>query len=387
MYRWLSIVFCLLTFACQKEGKRLASLSIFAPEGINIQGKSEAHFIYNDNWDVQEFDGSVKYRGGYSLRYAKKSYGIELKSQVSLGGMPSEDDWVLNANYVDKTFIRHKLGYDLFRKMGEDNIAPLSNYIEVFENDSPKGLFVLMQKLTPKILGVKKKDTKALVFKEPPIFYIDEMLFQDSVNIFQQKYPQFKKEDKKDILLEFRKFLFQSSEREFSNDIHQWIDIDNVTDWLIILLLANAGDNIVKNFYLYKKDAQTPFRIALWDFDHSFGRDGDNELSNSDKPINLKRSILFVRLWNNPYLNFNQRLVERWHELRNSNIISAYELNRMIDCNVQIILPYISMNSLLWPLNSPDYYDDNSFNEELTLMKTFIKMRIRDLDKLYCYPD
>ncbi|MCO5230347.1 MAG: CotH kinase family protein [Chitinophagales bacterium] len=151
--------------------------------------------------------------------------------------------------------------------------------------------------------------------------------------------------------------------------------------------MANAGDNIVKNFYLYKKDAQTPFCIALWDFDHSFGRDGDNELSNSDKPINLKRSILFVRLWNNPFLNFNQKLVNRWHELRSRNIICDNELNKMIDNNVQIILPYISMNSLLWPLNSPDYYDDNSFPEEVTLMKTFIDKRIKALDKLYCYPE
>lgn len=41
------------------------------------------------------------------------------------------------------------------------------------------------------------------------------------------------------------------------------------------------------------------------------------------------------------------------------------------------------MGAPVW--NSGDYYDDNSFDEELAFMKTFIDMKIRDLDKLYCY--
>ncbi len=46
-----------------------------------------------------------------------------------------------------------------------------------------------------------------------------------------------------------------------------------------MLLLSNNGDGVMKNFLLYKIDSNTPFRIALWDYDHSFGRDGDNELN------------------------------------------------------------------------------------------------------------
>ena len=33
----------------------------------------------------------------------------------------------------------------------------------------------------------------------------------------------------------------------------------------IILLFTNNADGIMKNFYLYKLDKNTPFRFAIWD--------------------------------------------------------------------------------------------------------------------------
>ena len=37
---------------------------------------------------------------------------------VSILGMPADNDWVLIANYLDKTFLRNVIAYDIFRKMG-----------------------------------------------------------------------------------------------------------------------------------------------------------------------------------------------------------------------------------------------------------------------------
>ncbi|MCZ2394429.1 MAG: CotH kinase family protein [Chitinophagales bacterium] len=383
----LLLFFSFILFSCQKESKPLPVLFIHAEDNMDIHKRSKAKLVHIYHSQTQIFEGDIRYRGGYSLRYNKKSFDFNLKKKIPLGGLPKEDDWVLNASYVDKTFNRHKLGYDLFRKMNLNNIAPQSMYIEVYQDAQPKGLFILMQKLTAKVLGVNKKDAAAFVFKEPPVFYIDEMHLQDTLNIFQQKYPKLSVIDKKDFLMSFREFLLKSDEKVFSKEINQWIDMENIIDWFIILLLANAGDNIVKNFYLYKVDSITPMRVALWDFDHSFGRDGDNEMNLNERPLNMKRSILFVRLWNNPYLNFNQRLMDRWHELRNNQMISESEIHKMIDRNVRIIQPYISKNNRLWPKNSPDYYDDNDFYQELALMDSFIKSRIKDLDKLFCYPN
>ncbi|HOZ31211.1 MAG TPA: CotH kinase family protein, partial [Bacteroidales bacterium] len=67
---------------------------------------------------------TIKCRGGFSSKFFKHSYRIELNDKFSPYGLPKEDDWILNANYIDKTFMRHKLSYDIFRMMGENNLAP-----------------------------------------------------------------------------------------------------------------------------------------------------------------------------------------------------------------------------------------------------------------------
>lgn len=55
----------------------------------------------------------IEIRGHSSQNFPKKQYGIELRDnagndiKVSLLGLPEESDWVLNASYTDKTFLRN----------------------------------------------------------------------------------------------------------------------------------------------------------------------------------------------------------------------------------------------------------------------------------------
>ncbi len=381
---FLAGILVLFLCSCTKEGKILPRLLISTNKDIRMHKNISSDFIWVDLSDTLQLKGKVKYRGGHSLRYEKKSYAVEFTEKVMLAELPLEDDWVLNASYIDKTFMRHKLGYDLFMKMSRNNKAPLSTYITVFENGRYKGIFILMQKLTANVLDIKQD---GLLFKEPPVFYAGEMKFQEDSNLFQQKFPKIRQKDKKEILLQFREFLLQSDEKEFAEKIYQWVDIQNVADWYTLVLFANAGDNIVKNFYLYKTDARTPFRIALWDFDHSFGRDGDGERNLMKNPANFKSSVLFTRLRENPYLNFNALLEQRWKTLRENDVISYKEINKMIAENHEKIYPYISQNQAIWPYDSPNYFDNNNYYQEIAFMRSFIKNRIIELDKIFCYPD
>lgn len=384
--------FCLFSFisfivftSCNTNLSPIPIVYIDSEQDVTVNHKILTGFQIHDNGQVFTVKGTVKYRGGFSIGFNKKSYAVEFNNKIAWAGLPKEDDWVFNASYIDKTFLRHKIGFDLFRSMNSQNIAPKSTYIRVVENGIDKGLFVLMQKLTPKIVGLNKNDDKALLFKEPPIFYINEFPVQDINNRFQQKHPKLKIEDKSEVMYQFRDFLFQVDEETFYSEIENWLDINNIIEWYLLVLFANAGDNINKNFYFYKTDSTTPFRVALWDFDHSFGRDGDNELNMMDMPLGLHKSILFTRLRDNPQLQFNEKLIKRWNSLRKENVISHFTINQMINQNVFPILPYIKENEKLWPYNSSDYFDDNDVYKELALFRRFTQLRIKDLDKLFCY--
>ena len=94
---------------------------------------------------------SIEARGSSSQGFPKRSYGFETKSldlmdmDVSLLGMPEENDWVLYAPYTDKTMIRDVLTYTLDASMG--HYSPRCRYVELFLNGNYEGVYVLMEKI------------------------------------------------------------------------------------------------------------------------------------------------------------------------------------------------------------------------------------------------
>ena len=93
----------------------------------------------------------IEIRGRYSASLPQKPYGIETRDaaganlNIPLFHMPAENDWILLANYNDKTFMRNSLTFELFRKMG--HYAPRTQYCEVVVNNSYQGIYVFTEKI------------------------------------------------------------------------------------------------------------------------------------------------------------------------------------------------------------------------------------------------
>ena len=333
------------------------------------------------------WSGDVKYRGGISSKYPKHSYSLKLDKEHSIGDLQNGKSWILNASYIDKTFMRHKLCYDIFNKMGDYDIAPQCVYALVVENDKPKGLYVVMQRLNKHILNIDDSDENALIFKDPKLFYADSAMPQNidsDDNFNEQTYPDFDKfGDKSAILDEFHSFILNSTDDEFNNKINDWIDLKNVVDWHLLLLFTNNSDGVLKNFYLYKIDSETPFRIAIWDCDHGLGRDGDNELNMLQRFTNDDRNILFNRLLGESW--YQIMLSERWKQLRETDVISYNTFAKMIDENDRFIQAGLDENLALWSYSSEFYYDDNNYEQEIDLMLDFIRLSLDTMDKRFGY--
>ena len=103
------------------------------------------------------YDGliGIEIRGNSSQNFPKKSYGFETRyasgenRNISLLGMPKENDWILYAPYTDKSMIRNVLAYDLFTAFGR--YSPRSEFCELVINGEYMGVFVLMEKITRNI--------------------------------------------------------------------------------------------------------------------------------------------------------------------------------------------------------------------------------------------
>ena len=94
----------------------------------------------------------IEIRGSSSQMFPKKSYGFETKNSdfsddldVSLGGFPEEEDWILYGPYSDKSLIRNKLTFDLSNAIGFK--ASNTKFYNLFINGDSKGLYILMEKI------------------------------------------------------------------------------------------------------------------------------------------------------------------------------------------------------------------------------------------------
>ncbi len=81
----------------------------------------------------------------------KKSYTVELRDgtgadfDAPILGMPSESDWVLLANYFDKSLMNNTLTYHLARAMGR--YAPRTRDVEVVLNGEYIGVYAAAEKI------------------------------------------------------------------------------------------------------------------------------------------------------------------------------------------------------------------------------------------------
>lgn len=95
---------------------------------------------------------AIQIRGSSSQALDKKGYKVTTvladnvtNNNVSLLGMPAENDWVLNGLAFDPSLIRDYLAYNLSRQMG--NYAPRTQYCELVINGEYRGLYLLQEKI------------------------------------------------------------------------------------------------------------------------------------------------------------------------------------------------------------------------------------------------
>ena len=110
-----------------------------------------------DNPEFLNYDGriGIERRGSSSqTMFNKKPYALETREDddvtnrnVSILGMPSENDWVLNSLAFDQTGMRDVLAYELSNRLGQ--YASRNVYCEVVINGDYKGLYAFMEKIKP----------------------------------------------------------------------------------------------------------------------------------------------------------------------------------------------------------------------------------------------
>lgn len=371
------ILFAMWFVACQPEPSTWIDLQNDGEIGWDEKEPCTLRFLLNE--DTLSVGAAVKCRGGISSKYFKHSFALELDTDLALCGLPPDDDWILNANYIDKTFMRHKLSYDLFRAMGRSNRAATCAYTELALNGEYHGLYVVMEEVNAGMLRMDKSDTGAVLFKDPGVF---RDAFGNTDLDYGQKYPKVVDRSLYHSLDDLRHFLDSSDSVTFIEQVWERFDRQNILDLHLLLLLTNNSDGILKNFLLYRHSTEAPWLFAIWDYDHSFGRDGDGERNFLERELNVNRSLLFRRIDQEFGDEYRTALADRWANHRRG-ALRIDRIEEMILENHIRLKPLVAKNQERWPVDGQGYWDNNNYRQELALLRLFIHKRLEQLDQRF----
>lgn len=337
--------------------------------------------------DTGALTGAVRIHGASSQMYPKKSFAFKLDAPVQWLGMRQSADWVVNAAFVDRSLMRHKLSYDLFRSLSVSNaprFAAASRFVEVNLNGQYHGAYLLMERVDRAMLGLRPFDSNAA--HHACIYKAEDHV----ANFNRLGHAGYEQRDPDPLVREywgpldrFNRFVSTTSDAEFfdpGKGIATRLDLDNTIDFHLLVLLASNMDGYDKNLMLARDapltNAPLPrFFFVPWDYDATFGRNWEASRVRTTAWLS---NHLFDRLLGNA--EYGPKFLARWKQLRERQF-SVESIHRMIDGNGATLGEAARRNALRWRTLDGPYPDRLTFEEDLAQIKEWVAARVKWLDQ------
>ena len=303
------------------------------------------NYVAEDDEDALNYNGKIKIelRGSSSQMLEKKQYGWTTyddegeKQNVSLVGMPEENDWILNGLAFDASLIRDYLCYNLTRQMGQ--YATRTQYCEVIINGDYRGLYILQEKIKDdskrvNIEEITEDDNEGVNLTGGYITKADKTTGGDPVawnmasyegpwgTDFIHELP--KPADVTDEQQEYIHNVFTSLEtaagdenNSIENGYPSIIDVPTFIDFMVINEFSSNVDAYQISTFFHKDRGGKLRAGPVWDFNLSLGLDvfGDRSLIDvwQFSNENNEGAKFWTDLFNED--TYKCHLARRWNEL------------------------------------------------------------------------
>lgn len=388
-------------FINTENGTPITSKEIYLNAKVSVRGS------INGEFDITEVEAEVRGRGNSTWGMAKKPYRLKFGSKIKLlGNKANVKNWVLLANYCDKTLMRNALAFETARNMFNFAFTPSVTFVDVVLNDENLGSYMLTDQVEVDNDRVNiEKQTKTITDQDPEItggYLIEVDGFADSeISWFQTsrnmkvtiKYPKdddintYQSAYISNYTQQFEDALFSST---FSNEVTGWrkyFDEASVIDWYIACELFGNSDSWWST-YIYKKRDEK-FKVGpLWDFDIAFNN--DNRLGDATQKLmstNAHDPKTWIKRWlEDPILANN--IKSRWAELRKNGLNDF--MQNYITNSAEYLNQSQRNNFTKWNiLNNVVYLEltaRGSYSAEVNYLNNYVNNRIDYLDKVFNLP-
>jgi len=369
-----------------------ASLKIiYHPDGSrNYMTDQNATEFLNYNGRIK-----IELRGSSSQSLPKKQYGwttydtAGAKQNVSLLGMPKENDWILNGLAYDPSLIRDYLSYNLARNMGQ--YATRTQFCEVVINGNYRGLYILQEKIKDdsnrvNIEEITEDDTEGVNLTGGYITKADKTTGGDPVAWTMPSYAGTtdfihelpKPEDVTEAQNNYIHSQFTSLETKAGAHNHDIaagypsvIDVPTFVDFMLLNELSSNVDVYQISTYFHKDRGGKLRAGPVWDFNLSFGNDvfGDRsktniwQFSNGDN----EGAKFWTDLFNDDV--YKCYLSKRWNAITAAGQpLNAQSISAFIDATINYISEAAVREDQRW--------DTVDLQGEITFIKNFVNERI-----------
>ncbi len=325
---------------------------------IGTGTKTTIDFAYEDETKQFSCKAETRVQGASSASKPKKNYSIKLVDETGANKKVVFDSswgkahkYCMKANYIDYSQARNVVSCKIYGDIissrdVKDELSSLANGgaidgfpIIVFNNGKFHGLYTMNIPKDKWMFGMDDSDLKnqAILMAEnwnSSVAFRALMSSNMSSSGWELEFASNEESlvdnDTSWVVASMNNlidFVMKNDGEAFKNGISQYADVDKCIDSMIYTFVACADDNISKNILWITYDGKVWFS-SIYDMDGTWGMrwNGNIEFDENTHPISVladgkglapeRNPSNYNLLWERIYINFFDRVVQRYLELR-----------------------------------------------------------------------
>lgn len=361
---------------------------------------------------IYSFDGFAltEWQGWSSPNGPKKNYDLDLvdalgnKINAGLLNMPPENDWILKAEYSDKTSLKNTLVSELAQSF--PGYSPRMRQCEVFLDGEYIGLYTLTEKvkrdenrvkieaLTPNEISGKELTGGYIIEMNTtgatPAWLSQYAPINDATTSypveFKCVYPKINDIHPSQLAYihayvdSFETALNGMDFQSESVGYRRFISVFSFIDFMLLNEFSGNYDSYGRSTYMFKEHDDNGGKLHIgppWDYDRTFGLDFPSttgwvwEITNYYWPF----PFWWSKLWSDE--RFRRESACRWKSHRNEHFDYGNIIHR-VDSLVLLIGEAKTRNDYVWP-----DAEGVDFNTRINQLKDFITQRIAWIDNQF----
>ena len=344
--------------------------------------------FYTDTLLIEEH-GRIRGRGNTTWGMPKKPYRIKLDKKHGVFGPNNNKDWILLANYSDKTLLRNITAMEVSRVCGMA-WTPRMLSVDVYINDEYIGVYTFSdhKEVAGKRVDIQvagETDLEGGYYLEieeamdEPVCFKTAQPWNTPVMFHEPEQPTAAQQ--KYVRDWFEGFEAALDHIQGDHDYTSWrayIDILSFIDYYIIQeITKNPDGNVRKSTYLTKEKGKKLEMYHVWDFDITLG---NCDYGGFEKPDGWQ--MRYVKWYNQLFFDpgFKEDVVARWNEL----YPALQKVPDFIDRQYTLMAGAEKRNFERWMILGvkvwPNYYYFATYDAEYAFLKRFYSERIQWLN-------